>query len=75
MNYRGAEAKDIPVLANLRKKQLIDEGQKPDPDLDYELTDYFKKKCLTDLWWNGWQKRTRGSLPQEQSFLWIINIM
>lgn len=44
MNYRRAEVRDIPVLADLRKKQLIDEGQKPDLDMDYELTDYFEKK-------------------------------
>lgn len=44
MNYRRAEVRDIPVLADLRKKQLIDEGQKPDLDVDYELADYFQKK-------------------------------
>lgn len=44
MFYRAATANDIGVLAELRKKQLIDEGIVPDSDIDNELIDFFTKK-------------------------------
>ena len=44
MNYRKADKKDIPLLVNIRKKQLIDEGIEPNIDIDEELTKYFNSK-------------------------------
>lgn len=47
MEYRRAELNDIPQLSALRKKQLQDEGQKPDVDMDEQLLEYFQRK-MTD---------------------------
>ena len=47
MKYRKASIEDIEKLVELRKKQLIDEGIKPDVDIDRELSIFFKSK-LTD---------------------------
>ena len=44
MNYRKADIKDIPLLVDIRKKQLIDEGIEPNIDIDEELTIYFNNK-------------------------------
>lgn len=44
MNFRKANIKDIPVLIDVRKKQLIDEGIEPNIDIDEELTKYFNEK-------------------------------
>ena len=38
---RKAEARDIPQLVALRKRQLLDEGMEPDGDLADALRDYF----------------------------------
>ena len=43
MNYRLSTIEDIPVLIDLRKKQLVDEGQSSDVDMDQELTEFFNK--------------------------------
>ena len=47
LKYRKANIGDIEKLAYMRKKQLIDEGIKPDEDIDRELSIFFKDK-LTD---------------------------
>jgi len=47
LKYRKASIEDIEKLVELRKKQLIDEGIKPDVDIDRELSIFFKSK-LTD---------------------------
>ena len=44
MNYRKADIKDIPLLVDIRKKQLIDEGIEPNINIDEELTIYFNNK-------------------------------
>ena len=44
MEFRRAELKDIDQLAAIRKKQLTDEGQTPDVDMDRELARYFTEK-------------------------------
>ncbi len=44
MEYRVATEKDIPAICQIRKQQLIDEGSKPDIDIDEELQCYFEKK-------------------------------
>lgn len=41
MHYRKAEVKEAEELAQLRKKQLIDEGIKPNRDIDAELVEFF----------------------------------
>lgn len=41
MTYRKANIKDIDQLAELRKKQLIDEGCYSDNNIDNELGKYF----------------------------------
>ena len=43
ITYRMADRDDIPVLAQLRKRQLIDEGQSPDMEIDGELRQYFER--------------------------------
>ena len=48
MEYRLATEKDIDVLCELRKKQLIDEGTTPDIDIDSELHGFFEKKMKND---------------------------
>ena len=42
MEYRKANADEIPLLVELRKKQLVDEGIKPDKDIDAELEAFFR---------------------------------
>lgn len=44
MQYRTALPSDIPIMAALRKQQLVDEGIAPDQDIDQELTEFFQKK-------------------------------
>lgn len=44
MNYRIAKRQDIPIMISLRKKQLIDEGIKPEIDIDKQLQQYFEEK-------------------------------
>jgi GNAT superfamily N-acetyltransferase len=41
MNYRLSIKEDIPLLIELRKRQLIDEGQNPDVNMDQELVKFF----------------------------------
>ena len=41
MRFRRADLSDIDRLAEIRKKQLQDEGMKPDTDMDAELRAYF----------------------------------
>lgn len=41
MNYRKATIEDVKHLAELRKKQLIDEGCYAENDIDEELEDFF----------------------------------
>ena len=41
MNYRLSIKEDIPLLIELRKRQLIDEGQDPDVNMDQELVKFF----------------------------------
>jgi ribosomal protein S18 acetylase RimI-like enzyme len=42
MKYNRAEAKDIPQLIELRKKQLNDEGLTSTNNIDIELHNYFE---------------------------------
>ena len=42
MNFRKADFEDIPTLAAIRKRQLIDEGSEPNVDIDSELTAFFE---------------------------------
>ncbi len=43
MIYRTAILEEIPILAELRKKQLIDEGIAPSQNIDEELLTFFHK--------------------------------
>lgn len=47
MIYRKATKEDIEVLAELRKRQLIDEGLSPEPNMDKELITYFNEQMST----------------------------
>ena len=47
MEYRKADVSDIDILIDFRKKQLVDEGQTPDFDIDSHLRTYFSQG-LTD---------------------------
>ena len=44
MEFRKADMGDIEVLAQIRKKQLIDEGQDPDIDIDEKLNHFFERQ-------------------------------
>lgn len=44
MFYRVATMDDVEVLAELRKRQLVDEGISPDVDIDSELLEFFRQK-------------------------------
>ena len=41
MNYKFANMKDISILVNFRKRQLVDEGQVPSVNIDNQLEHYF----------------------------------
>ena len=43
MIFRTAELKDIAEISEIRKKQIQDEGQTPDIDIDEDLRRYFEK--------------------------------
>ena len=44
MIFRKADLNDIDKLAEIRKKQIQDEGQKPDTDIDEDLRRFFREK-------------------------------
>lgn len=44
MEYRIGTGQDIPVMCRIRKQQLLDEGIKPEADIDEELPRFFEKK-------------------------------
>ena len=48
MKFRKAKTQDIEVLIQLRKKQLQDEGQIPDTDIDEDLQCFFAEKMDKD---------------------------
>ena len=48
MIYRKAVRSDIPELAEIRKKQLIDEGMNPDREIRQELQAFFQKHFEDD---------------------------
>ncbi len=43
MKFRTATLKDITEISETRKKQIQDEGQTPDIDIDEDLHRYFEK--------------------------------
>lgn len=45
---RRATAKDIPALCEMRKRQLVDEGLRPDTHIDDELRAYFETSLAND---------------------------
>ena len=44
LKYRRAVREDIPSLMEIRKRQLLDEGQVPDTKIDNELLNYFTRQ-------------------------------
>lgn len=44
MEYRKATKRDIGVMMELRKRQLIDEGIEPSSNMDDELQSFFERK-------------------------------
>ena len=48
MIIRKASLEDAPLLCKTRKQQLIDEGIKPDCDIDAELKTFFEKWLKSD---------------------------
>ena len=61
MNCRIAGEQDIPVMCQIRKQQLIDEGIAPDRNIGEELTQYFEKK-LADHSLVEWLLEDHGSV-------------
>ncbi len=48
MIYRKATLEDIPMISELRKRQLVDEGLTPEPNIDEELYQFFYKHLSED---------------------------
>ncbi|EZH67056.1 GCN5 family acetyltransferase [Bacillaceae bacterium JMAK1] len=48
MNVRRATLNDVNGLIEIRKKQLIDEGIRPDQEIDEQLRQFFVKKLTSD---------------------------
>lgn len=48
MQYRPARTEEIDQLAELRKQQLIDEGQQPNCNMDRELHAFFVQSMRDD---------------------------
>ena len=48
MQYRPARAEEIEQLAQLRKQQLMDEGQQPNCNMDRELHAFFAQGMQED---------------------------
>ncbi|MBR6473206.1 MAG: GNAT family N-acetyltransferase [Firmicutes bacterium] len=44
MEFRKANIKDIDRLSEIRKRQLMDEGQNPETDMDENLRSFFMEK-------------------------------
>ncbi len=61
MQYRKATAGDIPVLVDLRKKQLLDEGIEPVRRIDAALTGFFRKR-LSDGSLIQWVAEDHGAI-------------
>lgn len=61
MNNRKATINDIEVLADLRKKQLMDEGIEANKDIDEELIRFFQQK-LTDNSLVEWVVEDEGKI-------------
>ncbi len=61
MNNRKATIDDIEVLADLRKKQLVDEGIEANKDIDEELIRFFQQK-LTDNSLVEWVVEEEGKI-------------
>ena len=65
MKKRLAEMNDIPVLIELRKKQLIDEGlpsvSNIDTDIDMQLSDYFTS-TIVDGSFISWVMENDGEI-------------
>lgn len=61
MIYRKAVFNEIDQLAEIRKRQLIDEGIKPTVDIDDELLAFFRDK-LTDGSMIEWVAEDKGKI-------------
>jgi GNAT superfamily N-acetyltransferase len=61
MNIRLADHSDIPVLVELRKKQLVDEGLTLDSDVDIQFADYFTA-AITDGSFISWVMEDNGEI-------------
>ena len=61
MTVRCATEKDIPLLCALRRQQLIDEGIRPDTDIDPELEAWFAGR-LADGTLVEWLQEENGKI-------------
>ncbi|MCL2154005.1 MAG: GNAT family N-acetyltransferase [Oscillospiraceae bacterium] len=61
MISRKAELKDIPILIELRKYQLIDEGEPQISDISGQLADYFSA-AITDGTFISWVMENDGEI-------------
>lgn len=48
VEYRKANIEDIPLLKELRKKQLLDEGIEANQNIDQDLEQFFQKHLLSE---------------------------
>ena len=70
MNYRLGTRADIPVMAQIRKQQLIDEGISPDISIDEELLRYFDAK-LSDGSLVEWLVEDEGEVVATAAILFL----
>jgi len=61
MRKRLADAGDIPVLVELRKRQLIDERAQPVAEIDRQLADYFSA-AIADGSFVAWVMEEDGEI-------------
>jgi GNAT superfamily N-acetyltransferase len=61
MKSRQANLTDIPVLVELRKRQLIDEGLSPISNIDKQLAEYFAS-ALSDGSFVSWVMEMDGEI-------------
>jgi len=70
MNYRIGTKQDIPVMCQIRKQQLIDEGINPENIIDKELFYYFEKK-ISDGSLVEWLLEENGKVIATAAILFI----
>ena len=70
MDYRIGTIQDIPVMCQIRKQQLIDEGLSPENNIDKELSRFFEKK-MADGSLVEWLLEENGKIIATAAILFV----